>query len=120
MEAQGVDVRLVVPGAADPSDPAPVSPPPDSASPDPTGPTAPPAPAPEAPVVSAPGPAAPSPFDPAEAAAPGVPAAPPPTSFTARLPRTGAELLAVLLVAVVLLALGTLLVKAGRARRRPV
>ena len=54
--------------------------------------------------------------------APGVPGVPLPAGApTARpgLPRTGTELLAVLLLAVSLLALGALLVKAGRNRRRP-
>lgn len=72
--ADGVDVRLVVPGSAAPPPP-----------------------------VATPG--APSTAVPADPARP-------------HLPRTGTELLAVLLVAVVLLALGTLLVQAGRARRR--
>jgi hypothetical protein len=55
-------------------------------------------------------------------AAPGQPAAPvlPVLGSPLPLPHTGVELLAALLVAAVLLALGTLLAQAGRARRRPV
>lgn len=53
------------------------------------------------------------------AATPGAPSTAVPAGPAGpHLPRTGTELLAVLLIAVVLLALGTLLVQASRARRR--
>ncbi len=66
-------------------------------------------------VVPSPGPASIPPIE----AGPGVsvPSAPAPTAGPP-LPRTGTDLLVVLLIAVVLAALGAMLVQAGRARCR--
>lgn len=120
MATEDVSVRLVVPG------PAPEHPEP---SPLPVETVAPPV---------SPGPDAPQPVDPApaEPAQPAPPIAPPPSptststpsplpppdlaTVVPHLPRTGVELLAALLIAVLLLALGVLLVRAGRVTRRPV
>lgn len=90
MSSEGVEVRLVIPGSQASPSPAPSSSPSPSASP-----TAP-----------APDPAVPG---------LGVPSTP--DSATPHLPRTGVEVLALLLIAVVLLVLGVLLVRAGRSRR---
>ena len=53
-------------------------------------------------------------------ATPSAPVPPPPPTSPIALPRTGVELLGALLIAVLLLAIGALLLKAGHVRRRPV
>ncbi len=61
-----------------------------------------------------------APQQPEASPTPGAPlTARPPVVDHSSLPRTGAPLLALLLVAVLLLALGVLAVRAGRARRHP-
>lgn len=109
MSSEGFGVHLVVPQAPPPPAPSPA------------GDAVPPAEQPVAPDV--PAPAGPQP------AAPGdVPVATPSTTTSTQapvtpvtanspLPRTGIELLALLLIATALLILGALLVKAGHVRR---